>query len=199
MENTVFIIDDDAAIRDALGLLLGLHGYRTAFFADAASFLALWKPDWTGCLVTDIRMPGIDGLSMIDQIRQAGSSIPLIVITGHGDVASARHAFRADAVDFLEKPINEGRLIEALREAFDRQIADQDRLRQIQEYQKRTTTLTPREREVMNLVIAGKHNREIAEHLGISVRTVEVHKARILTKADVQNVTELVRLHIERA
>lgn len=199
MENTVFIIDDDAAIRDALGLLLGLHGYRTAFFADAVSFLALWKPDWTGCLVTDIRMPGIDGLSMIDQIRQAGSTIPLIVITGHGDVTSARHAFRADAVDFLEKPINEGRLIEALREAFDRQIADQDRLRQIQEYQKRTTTLTPREREVMNLVIAGKHNREIAEHLGISVRTVEVHKARILTKADVQNVTELVRLHIERS
>jgi FixJ family two-component response regulator len=132
-------------------------------------------------------------------VRELGSTIPVIVITGHGDVASARQAFRAHALDFLEKPIDEIRLIAAITEAFERLSVDQDRLRQIQEHQKRIGTFTAREREVMELVVAGKHNRDIAEQLGISARTVEVHKARILTKANVQNVTQLVRLHIERA
>jgi FixJ family two-component response regulator len=199
MENTVFIIDDDASVRDALGLLLGLHGYRTAFFADAKTFLDVWHADWTGCLIVDIRMPGMDGLTLIERIRELGSKIPVIVITGHGDVASARQAFRAHAIDFLEKPIDEQRLISAIDEAFERLSTDQERLRLIQQHQKRIGTFTAREREVMELVVAGKHNRDIAEQLGISARTVEVHKARILAKADVQNVTQLVRLHIEQA
>jgi FixJ family two-component response regulator len=199
MENTVFIIDDDASVRDALGLLLGLHGFRTAFFADATTFLEVWQATWTGCLVVDIRMPGMDGLTLLGRIREMGSAIPVIVITGHGDVASARQAFRAHAIDFLEKPIDEARLIAAINEAFERLMVDQTRLQQIKEHQKRIGTFTAREREVMELVVAGKHNRDIAELLGISARTVEVHKARILAKADVQNVTQLVRLHIERA
>ncbi len=199
MENTVFIVDDDASIRDALGLLLGLHGYRTAFFADGKTFLDVWRVDWTGCLVVDIRMPGMDGLTLIEQIRELGSMISVIVITGHGDVASARQAFRAHAIDFLEKPVNEGRLIAAINEAFVRLSSDQERLNLIKQHQKRIGTFTAREREVMELVVAGKHNRDIAEQLGISARTVEVHKARILAKADVQNVTQLVRLHIERS
>jgi FixJ family two-component response regulator len=199
MENTVFIIDDDASVRDALGLLLGLHGFRTAFFADATTFLEVWQTTWTGCLVVDIRMPGMDGLTLLGRIREMGSTIPVIVITGHGDVASARQAFRAHAIDFLEKPIDEARLIAAINEAFERLMVDQTRLQQIREHQKRIGTFTAREREVMELVVAGKHNRDIAQQLGISARTVEVHKARILAKADVQNVTQLVRLHIERA
>lgn len=197
MDSTVFIVDDDASVRDALGLLLGLHGYRTAFFADATSFLKVWQTSWTGCLVVDIRMPDMDGLAMIDHLCELGSSMPLIVITGHGDVASARHAFRAKAVDFLEKPISEARLIEAISEAMQRQSADQARLLSGREYQQRISTFTPREREVLGFIVSGQHNREIAERLGISVRTVEVHKARILAKANVQNVTQLVRLQIE--
>lgn len=196
MENSVFIIDDDAGVRDALGLLLGLHGFRTVFYADAATFLEVWRPTWSGCMIVDIRMPGMDGLTLLDKVRETGSTIPVIIITGHGDVASARQAFRAHAIDFLEKPIDEERLIGALNEAFTRITADQERLQLINDHQKRIGTFTAREREVMELVVAGKHNREIAQQLGISARTVEVHKARILTKANVQNVTQLVRLHI---
>ena len=105
MDNTVFIIDDDAAVRDALGLLLGLRGYRTTVFANAASFLGALRPDWRGCLIIDIRMPGMDGLALQRELQERDCAIPVIIITGHGDVASAREAFRAAAVDFLEKPV----------------------------------------------------------------------------------------------
>ena len=198
MEDTVFIIDDDASVRDALGLLLGLHGYRTVFFANAESFLKVWKIDWTGCLVVDIRMPGMNGLAMIDRLSELGSSMPVIVISGHGDVASARHAFRARAVDFLEKPINEASLIGAISEALQRQQEDQARFRRIQDYKQRIESFTPREKEVLELIVAGLHNRNIAEKLAISERTVEVHKARVLAKAGVQNVTQLARLFVEQ-
>lgn len=197
MEKRVFVIDDDVSIRDSLGLLLGLHGHATSFFADATSFLDVWQTDWSGCLVVDIRMPDMNGLELIDRLRDRGSVMPVIVVTGHGDVASARHAFRADAVDFLQKPINEASLLQAISEAFERQTTVTERTRDAVEFERRIATLTPREQEVLDLVVAGKHNREIAASLGISVRTVEVHKARILTKADVQNVTQLVRWHIE--
>ena len=121
MDNTVFIIDDDASVRDALGLLLGLKGYRTAFFADAAGFLGALRPDWRGCLVIDIRMPGLDGLGLLQRLKEAGCSIPAVIVTGHGSVDAARTAFRADAVDFLEKPLNEAQLVQAIDESFRRQ------------------------------------------------------------------------------
>lgn len=197
MEKRVFVIDDDVAIRDSLGLLLGLHGHATSFFADAATFLDVWQPEWQGCLVVDMRMPGMDGLELIDRLRERGSTMPVIVVTGHGDVASARHAFRANAVDFLQKPIDEASLLQAIEEAFARQATATERTRDMDEFERRIGALTPREREVLDLVVAGRHNREIAASLGISVRTVEVHKARILGKVGVQNVTQLVRWHIE--
>jgi FixJ family two-component response regulator len=196
MSNTVFIVDDDASVRDALGLLLGLHGYRTAFYADAASLLSALRPDWRGCLLIDIRMPGMDGLALQKRLREQGCAIPAIVITGHGDVGSAREAFRAEAVDFLEKPVEEARLVAAIEEAFQRQDAlreDHDRQARIA---RRFAGLTAREREVMDLVVAGRHNREIAEDLGISVRTVEVHKARMLAKLGADGVPHLVRISL---
>jgi FixJ family two-component response regulator len=144
MENSVFIIDDDAGVRDSLGLLLGLHGFRTVFYADAATFLDVWRHEWSGCLVVDIRMPGMDGLTLLEKVRETGSTIPVIIITGHGDVASARQAFRAHAIDFLEKPIDEDRLIGALNEAFARITSDQERLRLINDHQKRIGSFTAR-------------------------------------------------------
>ncbi len=196
MDNTVFIIDDDPSIRDALGLLLGLHGFRTAFYADAASFLGAWQADWCGCLIIDIRMPGMDGLSLQRRLREQGCTIPTIIVTGHGDVASAREAFRAEAIDFLEKPIDEARLVAAIGEAFARQAETRSDREQKERIARRLAVLTPREREVMELVVAGRHNRAIAEELGISVRTVEVHKARMLAKLDVEGVPQLVRLRL---
>jgi FixJ family two-component response regulator len=165
MDNTVFIIDDDASVRDALGLLLGLRGYRTSVFADAASFLGALRPDWHGCLIIDIRMAGMDGLTLQRELQARGCAIPVVIITGHGDVSSAREAFRAAAVDFLEKPLDEDRLVRAIDEAYARQTADLTSLRRREGFLRRMEELTPREREVMHLVIAGHHNREIAEEL----------------------------------
>lgn len=194
MDNTVFIVDDDPSVRDALGLLLGLYGFRTLFFADADSFLSAWRPDWRGCLLLDIRMPGMGGLVLQRALQEAGCAIPVVIITGHGDVESARDAFRAKAVDFLEKPLDENRLVGAIREAFSRQVTEaSDRSRRAL-LERRLANLTPRERDVMELVVAGRHNREIAALLGISVRTVEVHKARILGKLGAQSIPHLMRI-----
>ncbi|QDX82712.1 DNA-binding response regulator [Denitratisoma sp. DHT3] len=196
MDDAVFIVDDDASVRDALGLLLGLRGYRTVFFADAPSFLAAFDPAWRGCLLVDIRMPGMDGLALQRRLREMACSMPVIVITGHGDVASTREAFRADAVDFLEKPLDEDRLIQAIGEALARQASrrgDEERRAQLAA---QLEELTPREREVMDLVVAGRHNRDIARELGISVRTVEVHKARMMTKLKVDGIPQLVRISL---
>lgn len=196
MKNTVFLIDDDVSIRDALGLLLGLKGYRTAFFADAESFLGVYRPDWRGCLLIDIRMPGMDGLTLQQKLNDIGCDIPVVVITGHGDVHSARQAFRADAIDFLEKPLDEVHLLEVIEEAF----ASQDQTRNDRETDERNRALigllTPREREVMQLVVDGRHNREIAEALGISARTVEVHKSRLMSKLQADSIAELVRISL---
>lgn len=196
-ESTVFIVDDDSSVRDALGLLLSLRGYRTAFFADAAAFLQSWSADLRGCLLLDIRMPGMDGLTLQKALREKGCNLPVVIITGHGDVDSAREAFRSQAVDFLEKPLNEEQLIDAIEEAFARNSKTDDRGRTAAAYARRYASLTPREREVMHLVVAGRHNREIAEVLGISVRTVEVHKARVMEKLEATSIADLVRQHLQ--
>ena len=196
-ENTVYIVDDDAAVRDALGLLLSLNGYRTAFFADAEAFLQAWSPGMRGCMLLDIRMPGMDGLSLQKTLRDKGSRLPVLVITGHGDVDSAREAFRAEAVDFLEKPLQEAQLVDAIEEAFLRQASDRRASPLHTAYARLHASLTPREGEVMELVVAGRHNREIALDLGISVRTVEVHKARMMEKLQAATVADLVRQHLQ--
>lgn len=193
---TVFIIDDDVAVRDALGLLLGLHGHRTAIFASADSFLKAYQPAWHGCLLIDIRMPGMDGLALQKQLLQRGCTMPVIVITAHGDVSAAREAFRSRAIDFFEKPVDDEKLLAAVEEAATRQRAvSQNQIRQ-EQYLQLLARLTRREREVMDLVVAGRHNREIADALNISVRTVEVHKARMMAKLGVENLAALVRMNV---
>ena len=196
-DNTVYIVDDDAAVRDALGLLLSLNGYRTAFFADAEAFLQGWSPALRGCMLLDIRMPGMDGLTLQKTLRERGCRLPVLVITGHGDVDSAREAFRAQAVDFHEKPLQEAQLVRAIEEAFGRQARDVRASPAQADYARRHASLTPREGEVMALVVAGRHNREIACDLGISVRTVEVHKARMMEKLQAASVADLVRQHLQ--
>lgn len=193
---TVFIVEDDASVRDALGLLLGLQGYPVAMYGDAESFLAARRPDWRGCALIDIRMPGMDGLSLQRRLRESGCAIPVVVMTAHGDVESARAAFRSQAVDFLEKPIDHAKLIAAVAEAFARQASAQEAAGRQSDFACLLATLTPREREVMELVVRGRHNREIAELLGISARTVEVHKARMMAKLGSESVADLVRVSV---
>ncbi|MEF8756496.1 MAG: response regulator [Accumulibacter sp.] len=197
--NTVFIVEDDPSVRDALALLLGLNGLSVVLFADAESFLAARRPDWYGCLLVDIRMPGMDGLTLQRRLRESGSWLPVIVMTGHGDVESARQAFRSEAVDFLEKPIDHSRLLSAIDDAFARQHLRQDDAERDTAVANLLQTLTPREREVMAQVVAGRHNREIARQLAISPRTVEVHKARLLAKLQVGSIADLVRLSLRAA
>ncbi len=191
---TVFIVEDDPSVRDALGLLLGLGGHAVAIFADAESFLRAYRPEWAGCMLIDIRMPGISGLELQERLAELGSRLPVIIMTGHGDVDSARRAFRAAAVDFLEKPLDQARLLAAIGEAFEQQSRVEEDEGDRADVAKRFDCLTPREFEVMRLVVSGKHNRDIALDLGISVRTVEVHKARMMTKLGATSIAELVRL-----
>lgn len=190
-KKTLYIVDDDASVRDSLALLLSLRGYATLVFANAEDFLGALRPDWSGCVVADIRMPGMSGLELQERLRQHAPALPVIVITAHGDVTAARRAFLAQAVDFIEKPFDAEQLVAAIERALasqpsaPRTAAPATRVR---------TELTEREREVMQLLISGVHNRHIAEQLGISPRTVEVHRARVLNKTGAGSVIELARL-----
>ncbi|HAT34035.1 MAG TPA: DNA-binding response regulator, partial [Janthinobacterium sp.] len=169
---TVYVVDDDPSVRDALGLLLGVRGYRTAIFASGEDFLSAWRPEWAGCLLVDIRMAGMDGLTLQRELGRRGCAIPVIVISGHGDVALARQAFKANASDFLEKPFDHDKLLAAIDEALSRERENRQRQRSRASGLDSLRVLTPREREVMRLVVTGRHNRDIAPALGISVRTV---------------------------
>jgi len=189
----VFIVDDDPSVRDSLGLLLGLRGYRTAIFADAESFLQALSPHWRGCVLLDIRMPGMDGLALQRRLLELGCRLPVIVITGHGDVESARNAFKAQAADFLEKPLDQARLMAAIDDALAKYGVSSHESDKRKHFAELLATLTPREHEVMELIVAGGHNRDIADQLGISPRTVEVHKARVMQKLNVDSVAQLVR------
>ena len=190
----VYVVDDDPAVRDSLSLLLSLHGYRTATFASAESFLAALSPDWAGCLIADIRMPGMSGLDLQRELAARGVELPVVIVTGHGDVSSARAAFRAAAVDFLEKPFDEAGPIAAVEACFRR---ERDRLAAHGARSSRDhalAVLTDRERDVLELLVQGRHNREVAERLGISPRTVEVHKARVMAKLGARNIADLIRI-----
>ncbi len=190
---TVHVIDDDAAVRDSIALMLGLEGYRTALFADAEAFLAAWREDWAGCVIADVRLPGRSGVELQEAIRRRGIALPFVIITAHGDVATARAAFRAQAVDFLEKPFDNAHLLAAVATAFaleERRIRREDAQRNDLE---KLARLTSREREVLEQAALGLHAKEIAAVLKISSRTVEVHKTRIMEKLGVRNVAELVR------
>ena len=193
-EQTVFIVEDDAAVRDSLGLLLGLQGFRTQSFSCAEDFLRIYQPSWAGCLLLDVRMPGMDGLELQESLRRQGLALPVIIMTAHGDITTVRSALKSGAVDFLEKPVDPTALLAAVRTALDADAARRRAGLEAEGARQRLSVLTARERQVMELVAKGCHNREIAETLGISPRTVEVHKARVMEKLQVQSVPELVRI-----
>jgi FixJ family two-component response regulator len=190
----VWIVDDDPDVRDALALLLALRDYRTVVFDSAEAFLAELAPDAAGCLVTDIRMPGMSGLELQRELARRCHTLPVVVLTAHGNVDSARIALRAQAVDFLTKPFKQVELIAAIELAFERERARLAQ-RDLQAHDaKRIACLTPREREVAALLATGAQNRDIARQLDISPRTVEIHKARCMEKLQVRTLADLVRL-----
>jgi RNA polymerase sigma factor (sigma-70 family) len=191
---TVHIVDDDPAVRDSLSLLLSLRGYRTATFASAEDFLSAASDAWCGCVLADVRMPGLSGLEMQREMIARGLRLPVIIVTAHGDVESAREAFKSDAVDFLEKPFDDSGPIAAVEEAFARERERLSARERTSRAETSVASLTVREREVLELLVLGLHNKEVARKLGISPRTVEIHKARVLEKTGARNVAELVRL-----
>jgi len=191
--HVAYVVDDDASIRDSLSLMLGLAGYATRLFADAESFLAAFDSGWSGCVVADLRLPGMSGTQLQEQLRRRGSRIPFVIITAHGDVPAARAAFRAEAVDFIEKPFDEAQLRSAIEAAFALEDRRASAAGQQQAVDEKLARLTARERQVLEEAAKGLHAKEIAAALGISVRTVEVHKSRIMDKLGVRNIGELVR------
>jgi FixJ family two-component response regulator len=193
IEPVVYIIDDDPSVRDALEIMLRYSGYRTALFPEAESFLAAFQEDWVGCVVADLRLPGMSGIELQDRLRERRSAIPFIIITAHGDVPAARRALRADAIDFIEKPFEDSELRNAIDLAFameERRIASE---RSKREYAARLASLSARERQVLDLAATGMHAKQIGAALEISPRTVEIHKQRVMEKLGVRNVAELVR------
>ena len=191
---TVHIVDDDHAVRDSLSQQLSLRGHRTATFACAEEVLAAIGPATVGCIVADLRMPGMDGLALQRELKARGIGMPVIIVTGHGDVASAREAFRNEAIDFLEKPFDEQGPQNAVEAAFARERERLARNHAERALERRLGSLTPRERDVLDQLVRGLHNKEVGRNLGISPRTVEVHKARIMAKLDARNLADLIRI-----
>jgi len=180
-------------MRDSLSLMLGLLNYRTVSFESAEAFLSTYRDEWVGCVVADLRLPGMSGLELQANLRASGKKLPFVIITGHGDVKSARAAFQSDAVDFLEKPFDEADLRAAIETGLDREFRRIQHAEAAGDQALKLARLTHREREVLELVGKGLHAKEIAASLNISARTVEVHKARLMTKLEARNVSELVR------
>ena len=188
------IIDDDEAIRDALEWLFKTRGVSCRTWSSGESFLEAWQPDWRGCIVLDIRMQGMSGLECFDTLLARGCQLPVIFITGHGDVPMAVSALKKGAFHFIEKPFNDHDLVDLVEKAL---AADRDRQRVAasrETIEARLATLTQREREVMELILEGKYNKVIADELSISMRTVEAHRSRIFDKMDVRSAVELAQL-----
>ena len=196
-DSIVHVVDDEAPIRDSLALLLRSVGLASRTHASAAAFLDTWQPAPGACLVVDVRMPGMSGLELQEALRQRKAELPTIIITGHGDVSMAVRAMKAGASDFIEKPFNDQVLLDALHRALEQsrgQSAGAGVSRA--EAEARVDSLTPREREVMLLVAEGRPNKVVATRLGLSTRTVEVHRAKVMEKMQVRSLAELVRLAI---
>jgi two-component system response regulator FixJ len=191
----VHVIDDDDAIRDSLRFMLETSGYRVSLHGSADAFLAAFADDAHGVIVTDVRMPGRSGLDLLESLKESrASSMPVVVMTGHGDIALAVEAMRAGAIDFIEKPFPETRLLAALDRA--KAIAvDRDALAAgRRDIEKRIATLSGREKDVMAGLVAGRPNKVIAHDLGISARTVEIYRANLMTKMKAGSLSELVRM-----
>ncbi len=195
-EPRVYVVDDDEAVRDSLKWLIESVGLQTTCFASADEFLQHCSPEAPGCLVLDIRMPGLSGLELQERMTQRGYTLPLIFITGHGDVSMAVRALKAGAFDFLEKPFGDQTLLDCVQQALRRDHDSRNKLGNLVQLQARHETLTPREREVMGLVVDGHSNRQIAEHLRVSQKTVEAHRAKVMEKMQADSLSELVRMAV---
>jgi FixJ family two-component response regulator len=194
---TVFIVDDDDAVRDSLALLLGLQGYRTQAYGSAEDFLDEIDEGIRGCVLLDLRLPGMTGLELQAALATRKIAPPILILTAHGDIATARHALKAGAFDFIEKPIDPERLIPAIEAALTANaIAREDVARRVG-LERKLERLTARERQVLEFVVSGRHNREIAADLGISPRTVEVYKARMMQKLQVERLPDLIRIALD--
>lgn len=193
-ERVVTIVDDDAGVRDSLALLLGLRGFSVRAFASGEDFLAAVDSTWRGCVLLDLKMRGMSGLEVQAALADRGIELPVVVLTAHGDAQSARAALKAGAYDFIEKPADDALLIATLHAASEAEAERHARKAQAADVSRRLSRLTPREREVLRYVVDGRHNREIAAVLAISPRTVEVYKARIMDKLQVDRLPELIRL-----
>ena len=191
---TVFVVDDDQAMRNSLKWLIESVGVPVESFASADAFLAQHQAGRTGCLVLDVRMPGMSGLELLEHLAQRDMHIPAVIITGPGDVPMAVRAMKSGAIDFIEKPFNDEVLLDAIRRAIayeERQRSFHSEHLQIKE---RLSHLTPREHEVMAMVTDGRSNKEIANALGVSAKTIEAHRARVMEKMQAGSLAELVRI-----
>jgi len=189
----IFIVDDDDAQRDSLVWLLESHGYTVRAFSGARDFLAGWKKDFAGCLLLDVRMPGMSGLELFEELIRQHSGLPVIFITGHGDVAMAVAALKKGAADFIEKPFSAEEMLKIVGNCLARESREREYRLNRADTAHRLAQLTAREREVLDLIIVGKLNKQIADVLGISIKTVEVHRARVMEKMGVSTMASLVR------
>ena len=197
IEGAVYVVDDDDAVRDSLALLLESAGLRVEAFAGAAEVLARCREERPACIVTDVRMPEIDGLELQRRLAALDANLPVIVITGHADVPLAVEAMKAGAVDFIEKPFSDNVILAAIEAALTRPQRGGGAGAVSGEMAERLARLTPRERDVFHQLIVGHPNKVIGYNLGISARTVEIHRARVMEKMQVRSLPELVRLAID--
>jgi FixJ family two-component response regulator len=190
----VYVVDDDEAVRGSLRLLLKSVGLTPNAMASAREFLAKYEPQQPGCLVLDVRMPEMSGLELQEQLNLQGSIIPVIFITGHGDVPMAVEAMQAGAFDFLQKPFRDQDLIDRIQRALEKDRSNRSALTERNTIRERLESLTPREREVLTMVTSGKANKVMASDLGVSQRTVEIHRSRVMEKMGATSLAQLVRM-----
>jgi FixJ family two-component response regulator len=194
---SIFVVDDDSAVRDSLKLLLRSVGQAVETYGSGQEFLDGYNDDRAGCLVLDIRMPGMSGLELQQKLNERHSILPIIFITGHGDVPMAVEAMQAGAVDFIQKPFRDQDLIDRINQALEKDNNNRAALGERNDIRRRLETLTPREREVLDLVVHGKANKVIAGDLKLSQRTVEIHRARVMEKMQASSLAHLVRMVLE--
>lgn len=189
-----YLVDDDEAIRDALSWMLKSRGIPCTTFASAEAFLSAWHRDLAGCVVLDMRMSGMTGLDCFDRLRDMEATLPVIFLTGHGDVPLAVATLKKGAFDFFEKPLNDNELATRIQEAMALDARQREANASVDSLNTRLASLTTRERQIMDLVLAGKFNKVIADELNISMRTVEVHRANLFDKMQVKTAVELANL-----
>ena len=190
---TVFVVDDEAPVRKALSRMLRANRFAVATFASSKEFLGQYDPDASGCLVLDIMMPG-NGLELQRILQKKGCTLPIIFLTGYGDVSKSVQALKGGAIDFLTKPVNDQSLLRAVRAAIEKNRVTRQEQTQVSEICSRLAALTPRERQVLEHIVSGELNKQIAGHLGITQRTVKAHRARLMEKMKVDSVAKLVCL-----